>query len=153
MVEIKLSKEMLKISEEAKRKAIKKRLKELESAPFFNVDYPMYEFIFGCFRGGVPYSEWPEHYYNPRNTESLTRRYASMFIEDDEEEEVISKEEMLDSVIDYFLCNVDWEVDYEYYALKESDSNNNKKRKKAVIAKHNLNDADNLESLFSEHCE
>lgn len=132
---------------------VQKRLKEIEKAPYFNVDYPMCEFIFGCFRGGVPYSEWPEHYYNPRNTESLTQRYASMFIEDDEEEEVISKEEMLDSVIDYFLCNVDWEVDYEYYGLKESDSNNNKKRKKAVIAKHNLNDADNLESLFSEHCE
>ena len=50
---------------EIKRKALEKKLKELESAPYFKVEYPMSEFVFGCWSGLIPFDEFPDHILNP----------------------------------------------------------------------------------------
>jgi hypothetical protein len=154
MAMFQLNEEMLKRIEEIKNKALQERMKKLEKAPYYKVDYPLSEYMFGCLKPGVPYRDYPEHIFNPRNTPQLKRRYQELQEERiEQEEEKISIEEMRECVIDYFEDDTEWDVDYKHYGLEVNDLSNEKKIRKAIFTKHDLSNQINVLRLFKEHCE
>ena len=55
---------MLNIDFTAVYKAVIAR--NLESAIYFKVEYPIREFLFGYLRGGIPPEEWPDYILNSK---------------------------------------------------------------------------------------
>lgn len=137
--------DLAKVYEEARKKALKKRMEYLATLPYKPVNVPMREILFGLMSGRVSYDSYQCKEYN------TTNYFKSFnFKTKTNENNKLSNEDKKEFLIQHFFDYIDFEVDYKLYNLKEEEIKDDDKIINAIIKKHSLDSNKNLNLVFEK---